>query len=220
MSAPVVAGTVALMLQANPVAHAERGQGDPAVHRAGVSGYDPLTAGRRIPQREGRRGARAIFRSAGGAAIRRRRLERPADLGQPPRRRAAASRLPRTRGRRTSTWGRRTRRTTVQEIEWGVAAAPTRRLRDDVPDALCMDAGDGYRERRLGNRRCGGADCTGPVAARDDRRWGTATTTTRSCGAPSDDDDTVVWGTDDDDTVVWGTSCTRPGLRAGRSGDP
>ena len=46
MAAPVVAGTVALMLQANPGADAERGQGDPAVHRREVAdGLNPLTQG-------------------------------------------------------------------------------------------------------------------------------------------------------------------------------
>ena len=45
MAAPVVSGTVALMLQANPDAHAEPGQGDPAVHRAGLSGYSALREG-------------------------------------------------------------------------------------------------------------------------------------------------------------------------------
>ena len=45
MASPVVAGTVALMLQANPNADAEPGQGDHPVHRAGLLDYDPLTQG-------------------------------------------------------------------------------------------------------------------------------------------------------------------------------
>ena len=65
MSAPVVTGTVALMLQANPVAHAERGQGDPSIHRAGLRRLRRADAGRRIRQRERGRGARGLHRGPG-----------------------------------------------------------------------------------------------------------------------------------------------------------
>ena len=50
MAAPVVAGTVALMLQANPDAHAQRGKGNPSVHGAGVSGIRRADRGRGLSQ--------------------------------------------------------------------------------------------------------------------------------------------------------------------------
>ena len=65
MAAPVVAGTVALMLEANPSADAERGESHPAVHRArSRQARTLLLAGRGLPEREGRSAPRQVLRRA------------------------------------------------------------------------------------------------------------------------------------------------------------
>ena len=70
MAAPVVTGTVALMLQANPVADAECGQGDPAVHRAGVLGATTRsTQGAGFLNAKGAVELARVLRAASGDAL-------------------------------------------------------------------------------------------------------------------------------------------------------
>ena len=66
MSAPAVAGTVALMLQANPEPDAEPGEGDSPVHRAGLPRLQLPDAGRRLRERARRRAARRVLQSRAG----------------------------------------------------------------------------------------------------------------------------------------------------------
>ena len=86
MSAPVVAGTVALMLQANPSLTPNAVKADPSVHRAEQPRLRRVHAGRRIPERAGRRRARAFSRGADDLGVSRGHDLEPATvLGQLPR---------------------------------------------------------------------------------------------------------------------------------------
>ena len=182
-----------------PVADAERGQGDPAVHRArSYPDYDALTQGAGFLNAEGRGGARAVPRRAGDHRLSVHvGLEPAHHLGQS-RRRAAARLTPGANAWATDvTWGAATT-PGGQTIVWGVSSAPTMRL------AAAATTRHATAERRLGTavrrrelRPCRGARTTVVGASR--RRRG----------------DTVVWGTSEGegDTVVWGTAR----LRATRS---
>ena len=65
MAAPVVDRHGRADAAGEPVADAERGEGDPAVHRAAVRRLRRADAGRRIPQRERRGRARGVPGGAG-----------------------------------------------------------------------------------------------------------------------------------------------------------
>ncbi len=201
MAAPVVTGTVALMLQANPslTPNAVKAilQYTAEVH----GGYDPLTQG-------------AGFLNALGAVQLAKYFVSPSSGGYPDD----------TAWSKSIIWGNQLVRgghltgtanawtTDVrwgawvtlggQSVEWGVVCG----------DVMCQSIAGPWR---LGQSRtvnvvwgpaCGGADCqmpwTGSVYGTNDEGdtvvWGTS------------DEDTVVWGTSDEDTVVWGTSCSDP----------
>jgi len=196
MSAPVVTGTVALMLQANPslTPNAVKAILQYTAERHG--GYDPLTQG-------------AGFLNALGAVELADYLRSPSDN------------YPDTTGwSRTIMWGnqlvrggRLTRDANAwgTDVVWGASATPGNQLIEwgvKCTDATCAST----TQWRLGatlavnvvwGQTCGGSDCqmawTGGVyglaSEEDTVVWGTA-----------DDGDTVVWGTSDEDTVVWGTS--------------
>jgi serine protease AprX len=190
MAAPVVAGTVALMLQANPQLTPNEVKAIVEFTAQRYAGYDRLTQG-------------AGFLNAEGAVELARFLASPS--GTP---------YPSTSGWSTQiVWGNRviqggqiTANATAwpTTVRWGAGTTPTGQ--QITWGTSFHDTG---RNVVWGNR-CGGADCHttwtvvsngGAVVGADDGDtvvWGT------------DDGDTVVWGTsaDDGDTVVWGTSCT------------
>jgi len=190
MAAPVVTGTVALMLQANPQLTPNEVKAIVEFTAQRYTGYDRLTQG-------------AGFLNAEGAVDLARFLASPS--GTP---------YPSTSGWSTQIiWGNRliqggqiTANATAwpTTVRWGAGTTPT-----GQPITWGTSFHDTGRNVVWGNR-CDGADCHttwtvvgngGAVVGADDGDtvvWGT------------DDGDTVVWGTsaDDGDTVVWGTSCT------------
>jgi hypothetical protein len=202
MSAPVVTGAVALMLQANPLLTPNEVKAILQYTAEVHDGYDPLTQG-------------AGFLNALGAVQLSQYLLAPSADSYPDD--SAWSKTiiwgnQLVRGGRLMadanawatdvTWGAPAA-SGGESIEWGVVCA----------DASCESIagpwrlGDGFAVNVVWGPTCDGADCqmpwTGSVYGTNDEGdtvvWGT-----------SDEGDTVVWGTSDEDTVVWGTTCGDP----------
>jgi serine protease AprX len=203
MAAPVVSGTVALMLQANPALTPNAVKAILQYTAQRYGGYDPLTQG-------------AGFLDAASAV----RLALGFARSDP----SSVVPLPSWSGR--ITWG--TRRYADGELRPGASAwSPFVLWGSNHP----LDSGDPISWGVLGpnpwtlasqsrnvvwGNACGGSDCTGPwsIAAVNDGDtvvWGTSDGDTVVWG--TNDGDTVVWGTSDGDTVVWGTSCSDPSCR-------
>ena len=181
MAAPVVTGTVALMLQANPALTPNAVKAILQFTSQAYAAYDPLTQG-------------AGFLNARGAVELARAFANPA--GATP---------------NASSWGRRllwgNRLITgsalaPQAIAWrtGVTWGASR-----TPDGQRIEWSGKSRNAVWGSA-CGGADCQEPWtverASADDESvvWGTA-----------DAESVVWGTAADDESVVWGTSCSDPG---------
>ena len=195
MAAPVVTGTVALMLQANPSLTPNAVKAI-LQYTAERHGYDPLTEG-------------AGFLNALGAVQLAKYLLSPSVA------------YPDTTGwSRRIIWGNQLVRggrltpnanAWASDVVWGSNAAPGGQSIEwgvKCTDATCSSTtpwrlGQTFSINVIWGETCGGSDCqmawTGGVYGLADEGdtvvWGTA-----------DDGDTVVWGTADEDTVVWGTS--------------
>jgi serine protease AprX len=203
MAAPVVSGTVALMLQANPALTPNQVKAILQYTSQTYRAYDPLTQG-------------AGFLNAQGAVALARFFAAPAAATYPAssdwsrqiiwaNRRVRGGRLmpdanawsidvtwgvPLTPGGQNVAWGVIEREGIA--VTWGSACA----------DPICSSFAWGPGAANVvWGERCGGDDCRetwsiSAVAADFDDTvvWGTT------------DDDTVVWGTTNDETVVWGTS--------------
>jgi serine protease AprX len=201
MSAPVVSGTVALMLQANPTLTPNAVKAILQYTAEVNTTYDPLTEG-------------AGFINAKGAVELASYLAHVSTSVYPDSSRWGASlvwgNLLVKGGRLTAdanawstgvTWGAE-RSADGQVISWGARCL----------SASCTATGGKWRvdsgsaHNVVWGSMCNGADCDVSwslelVNAADDGEtvvWGT------------DDGETVVWGTDEGETVVWGTSCTDP----------
>jgi serine protease AprX len=210
MAAPVVAGTVALMMQANPALTPNAVKAILQFTAQHYAGYDALSQGAGFLNAKGALALASYFASPEG------RYPRSPDWGK---RVIWGNRI--IRGGRikpgVNAWD--------LDVRWGTGTAPgseaiawgeictTADCTVDpwVPwQITCADAScgsgtwsNGRSRNAVWGGRCGGADCAeepwtiGAIvtsAPEDDTVvWGT------------DDDDTVVWGTGDDDTVVWGT---------------
>jgi serine protease AprX len=198
MATPVVSGTVALMLQANPALTPNAVKAILQYTSQVYGGYDPLTEG-------------AGFLNALGA------VELAAFMAAPSQTSYPASAIWSTRliwGNQlvhggvltpdasawpvTVTWGAPTT-ATGQLVAWGVICG----------SGDCSGGGGNWSPWRLdGNAQnvvwgssCGNGDCPGA--------WSVVGPSTATWG--QDDSDTVVWGTNSDsDTVVWGTTCSDP----------
>ena len=187
MASPVVAGTVALMLQANPSLTPNALKAILQYTAQVYPAWDPLTEGAGFLNTQGAVELARAFANPSNTTpsssmwsrrlIWGNRLYQGGDLSAPANAWAAGL-----------TWGA-TNTLLLDRVAW----SPTWNV--DSPSANVVWGG-----------HCGGADCLGllwsaSVVASDDDGdtvvWGT------------DDGDTVVWGTDDSgDTVVWGTSCS------------
>jgi serine protease AprX len=214
-AAPVVAGTVALMLQANPALTPNAVKAALQFTAQTSADYDALTQG-------------TGFLNAQGAVELAHFLAAPSTVGYPvdtiwSRQLLWGNHLVNggrleanaTAWQPGTTWGA-TASASGQRIAWGVICSANC---DDAagtwdswgvrcvdPACLLPDwGGDGSRDVVWG-AQCDGSDC--PIGA----PWasgGSVSGTTVVWGTTTDGD-TVVWGTTDGDTVVWGTSCSDP----------
>jgi serine protease AprX len=202
MSAPVVAGAVALMLQANPSLTPNEVKAILQYTAQFYPGYDRLTEG-------------AGFLNAKGAVELARYLASPATLDYPASDTWTAH----------FTWGNRllkggrfraTASAWAANVMWGASSAPDGSTIDF--GFLCSGSDcDGSRPWRFGDGNpfnvvwgdtCSGDDCYG-TAWSTTVVWGTSDEGDTVVWGTSDEGDTVVWGTSDEgDTVVWGTSCS------------
>ena len=211
MAAPVVSGTVALMLQANPALTANAVKAILQYTAQVYPGDDSLSQG-------------AGFLNAKGAVELAAFLAAPA-LGAYPdstdwslhivwgNHRASGGLLTADANAWPSdvTWGASTT-PGGQRIAWGV--------KDGQPwqtgclDAACstIDGAVGLFPNVVWGLVCGGADCYSTWNAHAVFGASDAETDTVVWGTSTPEGDTVVWGTSDaeGDTVVWGTSCTDP----------
>jgi serine protease AprX len=205
MSAPVVAGTVALMLQANPSLTPNEVKAVLQYTSQFYPGYDRLTEG-------------AGFLNAKGAVELARYLASPATNEYP------ASEVWTSRviwGNRLLKGGRFTPVASAwaTDVMWGAAATPAG---SSVEFGLLCSSNtcDDARPWRFGESdwfnvvwgdTCSGDDCAG-TAWSATVVWGTSDEGDTVVWGTSDEGDTVVWGTsgDEGDTVVWGTSCSDP----------
>lgn len=210
MSTPVVAGTVALMLQANPSLTPNAVKALLQYTAQVYPGYDPLTQG-------------AGFLNAKGA------VELAAYLAAP-----AVTAYPDTTnwsthliwGNHMTTGGRFAPDANAWStaVTWGASATPSGdriawgAFDDGTPwqtaclDATCstIDGAVSVYPNVVWGGLCSGVDCQTPwtvtaVSTEGDTVvWGSDCSTTEC--------DTVVWGSDsgEGDTVVWGSSCTDP----------
>jgi serine protease AprX len=206
MATPVVSGTVALMLQANPALTPNAAKAILQYTAQVYAGYDALTQG-------------AGFLNAMGA------VQLASYLGSSP-----TGPAPPTEGWSghliwgnyrlgggllTATanawlsgvvWGQPTT-PSGQNVAWGAICtancgetiASWASWQTSCPDPNCIMVrwGQGTSENVVWGTSCAGADCPLPD--------GSSYMVTFST---SDSGDTVVWGTTDGDTVVWGTGCT------------
>ena len=200
MAAPVVSGTVALMLQANPALTPNAVKAILQYTAQVYRGVRPAHAGRRLPQRQGRGGAGAVL----CRALERRlpvvrRLERAAHLGQSTGRGGPADRRRQRVGDRTSRGAPRRRRRRSGRV--GRASVDARDCDASGRDVWIRGRWSGTIVKRrlgLGVRRRGLRGTTWTVdlrrPRRRHRRLGHVGCGHASCGARRDDD-TVVWGT-------------------------
>ena len=197
MASPVVAGAVALMLQANPALTPNAVKAILQYTSQQYRGYDALTQG-------------AGFLNAAGAVQMARAFAMSAvAAGDPTWTRKIIWANHRIRGGVLSpaanawaadvTWGD-ARTPGGALIEWGSDWGAT------CADSLCssFDWGSPSAANVVWGRRCGGADCH--------EDWRRSTVGSQPLESDGDtvvwgnDADTVVWGNTDADTVVWGNS--------------
>jgi serine protease AprX len=228
MSAPVVSGTVALMMQANPTLTPNEVKAILQYTALVYAGPDALTQG-------------AGFLNAQGAVELARYLGAPSSIAYPSssgwgKRLIWGNWLVRG-GRLTSgaaawstglTWGA----LPVpggQSIDWGVLCTGgncgngSKAWRVTCSDQTCTSvAFSGDVRNAVWGTTCGGSNCgvgwsvpaSGDALTLSDKDtvvWGTMDADTVVWGTM--DADTVVWGTLDADTVVWGTMCSDPACR-------
>jgi Subtilase family len=202
MAAPVVSGTVALMLQANPSLTPNQVKAILQYTAQVYPRYDPLTEG-------------AGFLNAKGAVI----LARDIAAGTPSfspewsgqiiwgNRLVTGGWLTAGANAWTSdvTWGSTTT-SDGQPIEFGLSCGSL--ACDDAPTAWTIQPA--FRNVVWGSK-CGNNDCDGAwiidvfvTTVGDTVVWGTTEGDTVVWGTT--EGDTVVWGTTEGDTVVWGTT--------------
>jgi Subtilase family len=202
MSAPVVSGTVALMLQANPALTPNAVKAILQYTAQFSRTFDPLTQG-------------AGFLNAKGAVELARHLASPETVPYPSTRRWGGRLI---WGNRLLQGGRLTLDTNAwsADVAWG---SPTTAGGESVTWGVqCAAAGcdtvtgpwrlaEAQAVNVVWGPTCGGEDCD--TAWTSGAIWGTTDEGDTVVWGTADEGDTVVWGTaDDGDTVVWGTSCS------------
>jgi serine protease AprX len=229
MSTPVVSGTVALMMQANPGLTPNLVKAILQYTAEHYDGYDRLTQGAGFLNAKG-----AVELAAHFAAPQ--LVPYPSDAGWS-RTLIWGNHL--TRGGKLQTnanawtvgvrWGSSITPAGAR-VAWGVRCGTSGCSGDDpstwplwqtscLNDACTVRQGPASAFPNLvWGALCGGADCNLPwtvagvgavaMANGDTVVWGTGDGDTVVWG--TGDGDTVVWGTGDGDTVVWGTSCADP----------
>jgi len=198
MAAPVVSGTVALMLQANPTLTPNQVKAILQYTAQVYPSYDPLTEGAGFLNAKGAvELSQALATSSFGLQA------TPAEWSG----RLIWGKQLVSGGRLTAdanAWG--------ADVMWGTATTPAG---DNVvwgticTATTCEDGGgtwgpwtvDASAHNVVWGSTCGGADCDGPwtiegASVGDSVVWGTT------------DAQSVVWGTADGDSVVWGTGCS------------
>ena len=204
MAAPVVSGTVALMLQANPNLTPNLVKAILQYTAQQYRGYSPLAPGRGLPEHAGRGPPREVLQaraSAGDAHADAGDLEPAHHLGQPS---AVAAAIINPHGNAWST-----------NIVWGTAHDDNIVWGTDGDNIVWgTDCGGGCDNIVWGTDDASGDNIVWGTDGDDNIVWGTGgddnivwgtTATTTSCGAPRGDN--IVWGTDGDDNIVWGTDC-------------
>jgi serine protease AprX len=226
-AAPVVAGVVALMLQANPSLSPNAVKAI-LQYTAKTHGYDPLTQG-------------AGFVDAPGAVSLARHFASPGLVPYP---------ADTARWSGQVIWGNhrvRPARLVAQaaiwqsEIVWGAAKTAGGLQISVTPTCLDLQcppppivapisvlgappppvSSVALAENVVWGTVCAGTNCAGLAwTARNADAWGTADDGDTVVWGTADDGDTVVWGTSDNgDTVVWGTSDSGDTVVWGTSGD-
>jgi serine protease AprX len=204
MAAPVVSGTVALMLQANPSLTPNEIKAILQYTAQVYADYDPLTQG-------------AGFLNAKGAVTLARYLGSPSSADYPDSTTWGARII---WGNRLFQGGRFTQSANAwgTDVTWGAASTPGGQgIEWGVlcSGASCEDVtgtwrwGDAQALNVVWGPACDGADCLSTWSA--EAVWGTSDEGDTVVWGTADEGDTVVWGTNDEgDTVVWGTSCSDP----------
>jgi serine protease AprX len=201
MAAPVVAGTVALMMQANPALTPNAVKAIIQYTAQLRSWYDPLTRG-------------GGFLNAEGAVRLAQYLRDPSNQPYPDstgwsKRIIWGNQMLRG-GRLTSTanawatdvtWGS-LETPGGESVEWGGVCGNWQCTYTSGP----WRWGQASALNVVWGPACDGADCTGPWTG---NVWDTSDEGDTVVWGTTDEGDTVVWGTaDEGDTVVWGTSCS------------
>jgi hypothetical protein len=215
MAAPVVTGTVALMLQANPSLTPNAVKAILQYTAQFSPAFDPLTQG-------------AGFLNARGAVQLARYLGSPSTVQYPSSRRWSGRMI---WGNQVVQGGRLTpdANAWATEVAWGSPAAAGGESVEWGVKCATADCSNLSGPWRWGSAQavnvvwgptCGGDDCTGAWSGQavwgttdegDTVVWGTADEGDTVVWGTTDEGDTVVWGTGEEgDTVVWGTSCTDP----------
>ena len=225
-AAPAVAGTVALMLQANPSLSPNAVKAILQYTAEVHTDYDVMTQG-------------AGFLNARGAIELSRFFAAPSTLPYPST----------TGWSRTLHWGNQAARAGYLDpdgsaftpdvvwgsritqvghaVQWGITCSTTScdpgstwiAWGSSCSDASCSAVlwDRGYSTNIVWGMTCGGGDCNGQAWVGPLNQelepdgtyvWGTDDGETIVWG--TDDGETIVWGTDDGETIVWGTSCQDP----------
>jgi hypothetical protein len=217
MAAPVVSGTVALMLQANPLLTPNAVKAILQYTSQNSPVYNALTEGSGLLNARGAVQMARYFVDQSGP------YPTSPDWG---RRIVWGTRL--IRGGRivpgvnawseNTTWGAATT-PSGQPVEWGWVDVDgqTTPWRVNCTDSACSSfTVTGAALNVVWWHECGGSDCDGQWSVERMRAaasnateadtivWGTDDTETIVWG--TDGGDTIVWGTDDADTIVWGTT--------------
>jgi serine protease AprX len=210
MSAPVVSGTVALMLQANPALTPNQVKAILQYTAETSAFHDPLTQG-------------GGYLNAKGAVELARYLRNPSTSTYPDASRWAARLI---WGNYLVQGGRLTAAATAwsTDVRWGAQSTSSGKGIDWgvlCVTSLCDVTSTRWSWIKTAHRNvvwgdvCAGTDCVQEwtlslVSGADDGEtvvWGTTDDGETVVWGTIDDGETVVWGTDDGETVVWGTTC-------------